>query len=282
MPESDSPSPILCPEHGRPLAAREVLEHRYQECGLCKFSVIARPVLNRLRDMALQLPDALWSPSASPSSAGAALRGSLPRRCPACQARLDAHTFGGGNVRVETCEPCDLVFLSRAELAALLKEARDGIQMSDQARAVLHHQRMLAAGDSYLAAELGLGTVVLVAVLAFLRIVLRVGFSTGIVVAAGIIAAGVGVHLYLKWSRQRAEAAAKMDRLAAAEVFRQEQKARQALSPAPPAPPADTDARPALAPAATSSMAKPRRCPVCRAQLPAGTTHCASCDSDFG
>ncbi len=251
--------------------------------------MIPRATLNHLRDKASQLPDALLGASAGSSSAAAGAdsravqrslpRSGLPRRCPVCQSRLNKHAFGGGNVHVESCESCELVLLGRPAIAAIVKEARDGIQMSDEAHAALHHQRMLGAGNQLLAAELGLGTVVLVAVLVFLRIVLRVGFSTGVLAAAAIIALGVALHLYRKWSARKAEATAKMERLAAAELFRQEQKTRQAASPAPAA-----DSPPPLIPPSPrlTGAGKPRRCPVCRASLPAATTHCTTCDSDFG
>lgn len=271
---------MVCPEHGEPLADRRLLEHAYQECKLCGIAVIPRATLNHLRDKASQLPEALLGAAGgSPSAgAGASSRGGLPRRCPVCQSRLNKHAFGGGNVRVESCEACELVLLGRSDIAAIVKEARDGIQMSDEAHAVLHHQRMLGAGNQLLAAELGLGTVVLVAVLVFLRIVLRVGFSTGVLAAAAIIALGVALHLYRKWSTRKAEATAKMERLAAAELFRHEQKAREAASPAPAA---DSPPPNPISPRLTGA-GKPRRCPVCRASLPAATTHCTTCDSDFG
>lgn len=277
--ESGAPSSTVCPEHGEPLADRRLLEHGYQECKLCGLALIPRATLNHLRDKASLLPDVLLGASAGAGVHPSPSRGGLPRRCPVCQSRLNRHTFGGGNVRVESCEDCELVLLGRADIAAIVKEARDGIQMSDDAHAVLHHQRMLGAGNQLLAAELGLGTVVLVAVLVFLRIVLRVGFSTGILAAAAIIALGVALHLYRKWSRRKAEATAKMERLAAAEIFRQEQKAREAASPAPAA---DSQPRPVSSSPATPRPGKPRRCPVCRASMPAATTHCTTCDSDFG
>jgi len=40
--------------------------------------------------------------------------------CPNCQQRMDTHPyFGGGNVVVDTCEGCGLIWLDAGELAII-------------------------------------------------------------------------------------------------------------------------------------------------------------------
>jgi Zn-finger nucleic acid-binding protein len=40
--------------------------------------------------------------------------------CPGCHKRMDTHPyFGGGNVVVDTCEPCSLIWLDAGELAII-------------------------------------------------------------------------------------------------------------------------------------------------------------------
>lgn len=243
-----------CIECGAAPAERSAGGEVLFECGACGAVRVSRGALQRLRERA-RFEGALVDGWAGPSRGGAPARGLRQKRCPACQGRLLAHAFGGGNVRVESCEACDLVFLGRSQLAAVLREARDGIEMSDDARAFLHQERMLAADRRLSAAEWGLSTGGLVALLLFLRIVVRTGFSTAAAAGAGVIALGIFLHRRRAWQRQRAEAAARMDRLVAGEIHRLD---RAGAAP------------------------RPHLCPVCKSSLPAGTTHCARCDSDFG
>ena len=283
---------MVCPEHGEPLVKKELAGESYRECALCHLAVIPRAALNRLRDRAASPAPPAFPEAAAASPGAAPSAAAWKRRCPECQNKLLSHAFGGGNVRVQTCEPCELVILGRAEISAILKEARDGIEMSDGAHEVLHHQRMLAAGDRHLAAELGLGTVVLGATLAFFRISLKTGFSTVLMAVAGVAAIGTVVYARHTLRKKKAEAEAKMERLAEAELFRQKQKPTSPSSPPPaptsaprppPGPALDSPSPPAaLASSASPRAGKPRLCPVCRAPLPASTTHCSSCDSDFG
>lgn len=279
-----------CIECGATLAERRIAGEPLAECPSCGALRVSREALNRLRTMPPSAHALLAETAPRPPDAKARIK-----RCPTCQGSLLSHTFGGGNVRVDTCEACDVVHLGRSGLAAIVKEAHQGIEMSDEAQAVLHEQRMLAAGNRFTAAEIGLSTVLLTALVAFFRIVLRVGFTVWTIAAAGVIALGVLVFLQWKWRRQKREAAEKMDRLAAAELFRLEQKEREEArrEAAPRAPithepsassraPRDSAPVPSNDARAAARSSRPRLCPVCRAKLPAGTTHCASCDSDFG
>lgn len=279
MLEASGVEPRPCIECGAAPGERRVAGEALFECRSCGSVRVPRPALNRLRSLSSSSDAAIADLLSGPPGERSAPRGLRQRRCPACKGPLLSHAFAGGNVRVESCEACDLVYLRRPELAALLKEARDGIEMSEEARATLVQERMLAAGNRLSAAELGLSTGVLVAVVMFLRIVVRVGFSMSVVAAAAAIVLGMFVLRRRRLRRQRSEELARMERLAAAEVFRLEQKERTAPRRGEGAPSIRTRSESIPKPAASS---KPRLCPVCTAKLPAGTTHCAQCDSDFG
>ena len=46
-------------------------------------------------------------------------------QCPKCNRRMDTHFYAGpGNVIVDTCDACDLIWLDRGELTAHCARAR--------------------------------------------------------------------------------------------------------------------------------------------------------------
>lgn len=278
-------APIACIDCSALPAPRPVAGESLSECPSCGGVRVSRPVLNRLRGMSPAAHPLLAAP---PPGDGAASKMARIRRCPACQTTVLSHTFGGGNVRVESCEACDLVFLEKGRLAAIVKESRDGIEMSDDAKAVLHHERMMAAGRRFTAADFGVGTAALTALIVFFRIAVRTAFSTAAIGAAGLVAVGFLVYHRRRWGRQRTEEAARMERLEQAELFRLEQVEREkvrreaAASDGRPATVVDSRPTPVIESRPAARSSKPRPCPVCKAKLPEGTTHCAACDSDFG
>jgi Zn-finger nucleic acid-binding protein len=272
-------APIACLECGAAPVERRVAGEAFFECPSCGSVRVLRAALHRLREMASTAHPSIAELLPGAPRERAAPRALRQKRCPVCQAPLSSHAFGGGNVRVESCESCELVYLRRADLAAVLFESRDGIEMSEDARAALLQERMIGAGNRLSAAELSLSTGALVALLLFLRIVVRVGFSTSLVAAAAAIALGTLVYRRQKWRKKRSEEIAKMERLAAAEVFRLEQRDQRGARRAGEAAMAAVRSESILKPASSS---RPRPCPVCNAKLPAGTSHCARCDSDFG
>lgn len=281
-------SPNACLDCGAPLVERQVAGEPLSECTACGSLRLARSSLNRLRGRS---PDAhpllAASPLDPPSDTPPAL-GRI-RKCPVCAATVFTHPFGGGNVKVETCEPCEIVFLKKRRLAAIVKEAREGIQMSDDARATLQHTRLLAAGNRFSAAEFGIGTAFLVVLLVFFRIVVRTGFNSVAMVVGAVIAGGLLFYLQVKWRSQRSDAAEKMERIAAEELARlraKEALERGALPPKaatlpPSSGPKDSPAR-VSNPVKSASGGRTFPCPVCRAPLPPGSTSCSACDSDFG
>lgn len=280
---STAPSPDACLDCGAPPVERRVEGERVLECTACGSLRVDRDALNRLRGAS---PDAhpllAGSPDDPPANAPSK---ATVRRCPVCRGTLVTHPFGGGNVRVESCEACEVVFLRKGRLAAIVKETRDGIQMSADARAVLHQHRMMAAGSHFSRAEFGLSTAGLVALVLFLRIVVRTGFSMTAAIAGGAIAIGVLVVRQVHYRAVRAQAAEKMDRLAAEELARLDEKAPPDAHAPEVRALAEGDSGARRASAAKSVVSRDTRsraCPMCRAPLPGGSTHCKACDSDFG
>jgi hypothetical protein len=246
------------------------------ECSSCGAVRVLRAALHRLRQRASVADPSVDELAAAAPAARAAPPTSRPKRCVVCRSPLLSHAFGGGNIRVDACERCELVYLRGHDLGAVLREARDGIQMSEEARVALVQERLLSSGGRLSAAELGLSTGALVAVILFLRIVVRTGFSTSAIVLGGVIALGLLVHRRRRFQRQRTAELGRMERLAAAEVFRLEQKERAKGQREP------TSAPGAAGPRSPLRSSRPRPCPVCNTTLPPGSSHCAHCDSDFG
>lgn len=287
---SSATSRSTCLDCGAPLVDRAVAGEALSECTACGSLRLSRSALNQLRGRSPEAHPLLAASPADPPSHTPPRLGAI-RKCPVCQSTVLSHPFGGGNVRVESCESCELVFLRRTRLAAIVKEAREGIQMSDEARATLQHHRLLAAGNRFSAAEFGIGTAILVSALVFFRIVLRTGFATSFIAVGAVIATVLLIYLQAKWRAQRASAAETMERVAAEELARLREKEAaesrdlppRAATRALPAPAKDSPSRlsdPAKTPSSRAGRSLP--CPVCRAPLPAGTTHCKACDSDFG
>lgn len=265
-----APSPDACLDCGARTASDTLARETIVTCTACGSLRIEREVLGRLRRAPPAMdPRLMESPPDRPDPKPGQIR-----KCPVCKGPLLMHPFGGGNVRVESCEECELVYLPRGRLSAIVKEAREGIEMSDAARDALAHQRLLAAGKSFSAAEFGMSTAALVALLLFFRIVVRTGFSTTAIAAGAVIAVGLLVYLQWKWRRQRAEAADRMDRLAEEELRRHSLKGSDGSGGGDKPVPVRLSVR--------EKPAALRTCPVCRAALPPNSTHCTACDSDFG
>jgi len=254
---------VNCPACSGAFEERAIGGHALMACGGCRGLWIARGAVAALRELDasqhqwLQVPGAYEAPSAA--AAGV-------RKCPRCRATMHAYAFGGGNTRVEACDPCEHVFLDRGELAQIAREARDGIEMSEEARQQLHVARVTATSARISSAELGLSLVGVIGAYVFARIVLELGPSALVVTAAAALAVGIALWLRRSWTRDKAEASARMRRLMDAEYHRLDTSARQEASP----------------PAKMNRAAGTRPCPFCGHGLPPGTTHCDKCDSDFG
>lgn len=186
------------------------------------------------------------------------------RACPACGARLQSYAFGGGNTRVDACDACEHVFLDRGELAAIVREARDGIAMSEDARQQLHVQRVVTTWQRFSNAELAFALVAVAAVSVVAHLTLELERDLS---AIGTIAVAA-VGLFLFWRHQRNalreknEASERLARLMDAEHHRLDGRSRRSSS--------------------KPSWSRAETCPFCKAPRSASSTHCATCDSDFG
>ena len=137
--------------------------------------------------------------------------------------------------------------------------------MTDDAKGLLHAHRVVATQERLWNAELGLSLVGLVAVYFFLQLALDLGM-TAVALTAGAAVAVTGYLVYRRrLDRERKDAGGRLDRLMDAEVWRLDQAARASV-----------------AVVAKAAPAKARSCPFCAAPLAGGSTHCSSCDSDFG
>ena len=103
-----------CPLCTAPLA-RSLLDnaHAVQYCEKCRGVLIERPTFA----LAVQQRRARATGPGTPPAA--VDRRELERRvtCPTCQTRMDVHPYyGPGNVVIDTCRQCDLVWLDFGEL----------------------------------------------------------------------------------------------------------------------------------------------------------------------
>ena len=106
---------LACPLCRLPLVSAAVAEIPALSCNQCHGLLLPmpalQPVLEQLRsgdhDAAVQTPPD---------------RGDLKRviQCPRCNRRMDTHFYAGpGNVIVDTCDACDLIWLDRGELTRI-------------------------------------------------------------------------------------------------------------------------------------------------------------------
>jgi Zn-finger nucleic acid-binding protein len=262
---------VECPSCAATLVPRAFAAETLLACSECRGVVARREAVARLRAQRPEdhgwLAEARPAPSPPPSTV---------RTCPTCRGKMTGFAYGGGNNRVEACEKCEQLFFDRGELGAVLGEARRGIEMSEDARSALHVHRVTTTHERISSAELGLSLLGLGAVYVVFRATARLGLSAAGITVVAAITVIAALWYRRRLLRERAEGTQRLGRLMDAEMWRHEEAERQGtLAPETPAP--------APSPARASSVgARGRTCPFCSASLPAGSTHCSVCDSDFG
>ena len=112
-----------------------------QSCPLCKVPLVQAAIAKtpllfctQCRGLLLPmnvLPELIDQLRASPDQQAIQIppdRADLQRtiQCPLCQHRMDTHLYAGpGNVVIDSCEECNLIWLDRGELTRIA-HARDG------------------------------------------------------------------------------------------------------------------------------------------------------------
>lgn len=105
-----------CPVCETPLANASIERQDMLYCARCHGMLLEMekflPLLEILRERRY------WSRT---SQSPRASRAGRILRCPLCKARMDEHAYGGGgNVDVDSCEPCGVVWLDRGELSRIV------------------------------------------------------------------------------------------------------------------------------------------------------------------
>jgi Zn-finger nucleic acid-binding protein len=109
-----------CPVCAIPLVRASIEKHRIRYCERCRGMLIS---MDELPAIALDLrsrrqvtADAVHPPDWSDLE--------RKRRCPQCGEVLDTHLYGGaGNVIIDACERCSLVWLDSSELDRIVRAA---------------------------------------------------------------------------------------------------------------------------------------------------------------
>jgi len=117
------PTKHNCPVCRTPLANASIDAHGLLYCTSCHGMLLEMetfvPLLSVLREFRY------WSPS---SQAPHRLDASGVFQCPLCQHDMDRHLYGGGgNVDVDSCEACNVLWLDRGELSRIVA-APDPVQ----------------------------------------------------------------------------------------------------------------------------------------------------------
>jgi Zn-finger nucleic acid-binding protein len=115
----DEPSGEDCPVCKTPLARAVLAKVSIAYCTQCRGMLIPMPALETLADELRGGPGS----EATPSVPG---KDELRRLidCPQCHHRMDAHFYAGpGNVVIDSCEDCCLIWLDRGELMRIARAA---------------------------------------------------------------------------------------------------------------------------------------------------------------
>ena len=112
------PTGESCPICTVPLVHAAIAKIRILYCTQCHCMLIPMPALQALIDelQAVQSGGALPQPPADAHD--------LDRKinCPQCHRRMDTHLYAGpGNVVVDSCEDCSLIWLDRGELMHIVR-----------------------------------------------------------------------------------------------------------------------------------------------------------------
>jgi Zn-finger nucleic acid-binding protein len=113
---------LACPVCNAPLVHAAVAKIPVLSCkechGLLLTMPVLEPVIEELRDEA-----------SSPAVQTPPDRGDLKRtvQCPKCHRRMDTHYYSGpGNVIVDSCDTCLLIWLDRGELTRIARAPDEG------------------------------------------------------------------------------------------------------------------------------------------------------------
>lgn len=116
--QGDQPDPgtsKACPVCNQPLVQASIVKIPLLYCTQCHGLLLAMPVLP-------DLIDALRAGLDKPAVQTPPDRGDLKRtlQCPQCHRRMDTHFYAGpGNVIVDSCGDCFLIWLDRGELTRI-------------------------------------------------------------------------------------------------------------------------------------------------------------------
>lgn len=110
------PTSNSCPVCRTPLANASIESHEMLYCTRCHGMLFDMekflPLLEVLRE------HRYWSRS---SQAPRDFDGGRVLNCPLCKHAMDEHPYGGGgNINVDSCEPCDVLWLDRGELSRIV------------------------------------------------------------------------------------------------------------------------------------------------------------------
>jgi Zn-finger nucleic acid-binding protein len=111
-----SPTTHNCPLCVIPLADASIESHQMLYCTRCHGMLLDMekflPLVEVLRE------HRYWSRS---SQAPRGLDAGRALRCPLCKHEMDNHPYGGGgNINVDSCEPCSVLWLDRGELSRVV------------------------------------------------------------------------------------------------------------------------------------------------------------------
>lgn len=260
---------MACPKCGEALEPLQIERTNLEQCPACQGLWVGRAALLELRDTS---PSAHPLLAATPAPQADPAEGELEgRSCARCGQHMSTYHYRGGQTKVESCKRCDQLFLDPGELGRILKEWRDGLEMSDDKRAFLRSYREQSAWRRMLDSKLGLGSLALGAVALFL--VLAVGSSYRRYSLPLPLALAVAAGWYLLRRRRL-----KGEQRSARKVVRKlGREARGTSSSGPGSGP--RPGRPAL-PREAPVKKKTASCPWCNAAIAADASHCPACDSD--
>ncbi len=112
----DEVSPYICPMCRKPLVSATIKDVRVFSCPNCRGNLIEQskmlPILSRIH---LDSTNELLPPPQNKSELTRAIV------CPSCQKLMEAYPYGGpGNIIIEGCEECRLIWLDFGELSRII------------------------------------------------------------------------------------------------------------------------------------------------------------------
>lgn len=272
-----------CPACSAQLVQVRVERVELHQCEACRGTLVARA---DIRALGAQDParHAVLRPGSDEPAPRARVGGTKVLGCPRCGGPMLSFAFGGGRTHAESCQKCEAVFFDRGELGRVLEEQRSGIALTEDDRRLLHGHKLMFTWDRLNRAHAAIALAVITGAFTFVTLVRRPRW--GLASAAGLAFLSFLV-LWMRAERRRVSAERHAKDLIEREQRRTEEKplGEAPAGPWAPAPKAGESASggtPASGSSRSSSARRGRPCPFCAAPLPAGTTHCDACDSDFG